>query len=82
MRVRITPRRLAILTAIHESGETRPSGICHATGYGPGAVYQTLLLFERAGWVGRKPDPTRPVATLYHLTPRGHAGLQPKGPNA
>ncbi|MEU6597900.1 MarR family winged helix-turn-helix transcriptional regulator [Streptomyces flaveolus] len=80
MKVRITPRRLAVLAAIHEQGETPPSGICHATGYGPGTVYPVLDIFERAGWIGRKPHPTRRGVSLYHLTLRGQlgAGLQPK----
>lgn len=80
MKIRLTRRRLAVLAAIHEHGETAPSGICHATGYGPGTVYPTLDIFERAGWVGHTPHPTRAGARLYHLTLRGQigAGLAPK----
>jgi DNA-binding MarR family transcriptional regulator len=80
MRVRLTRRRLAVLTAIHEQGESAPSGICHATGFGPATVCPALDIFERAGWVGRKPHPTRRGVSVYHLTYRGQlgAGLQPK----
>lgn len=80
MRFPLTRRRLAILTAIHDQGQAAPSSICHATGYGPGTVYPALDVFERAGWVGRKPHPTRRGVSVYHLTYRGQlgAGLQPK----
>ncbi len=80
MRIRLTRRRLAVLAAIHDQGETAPSAICHATGFGPGTVYPALGIFERAEWVGRKPHPTRRGVSVYHLTLRGQlgAGLQPK----
>ncbi|MFD6294544.1 hypothetical protein ACFWFU_07035 [Streptomyces sp. NPDC060235] len=80
MRVRITRRRLAVLTAIHEHGEAAPSDICHATELGPGSVYPVLDLFTNVGWIGRKPHPTRPGVSVYHLTLRGQqgAGLTPK----
>lgn len=80
MRIRLTRRRLAVLAAIHEQGETAPSGICHATGYGPGTVYPILDIFERVGWISHMPHPTRPGARLYHITLRGQtgAGLDPK----
>lgn len=74
MKIRLTRRRLAVLAAIHEQGETAPSGICHATGYGPGTVYPALDIFEQVGWIGHKPHPTRPGARLYHLTLRGQIG--------
>lgn len=84
MKVPITRRRLAILTAIHDQGETRASGICAATDLGPGYVYPVLDLFQRAGWIGRRPDPARPSVTLYRLTDRGQlgAGLAPKDTHA
>jgi DNA-binding MarR family transcriptional regulator len=74
VRVRLTRRRLAVLAAIHDQGEAAPSGICHATGYGPGTVYPALDVFERAGWIGRKPHPTRRGVSVYHLTFRGQLG--------
>lgn len=82
MKIRLTPRRLAVLTAIHDQGETAFSGISHATGYGPGTIYPALDIFERAGWISHKPHPTRPGARLYHLTLRGQLGasLNPKEP--
>lgn len=84
MKIRLTPRRLAILTAIHENREAAPSTICHATGYGPGTIYPVLDIFQRAGWIGRKPDLSRPGASLYHLTLRGQlgAGLEQPAPTA
>jgi DNA-binding MarR family transcriptional regulator len=80
VRLTLTRRRLAVLKAIHENGEAAPSTICHATGFGPGTVYPALDIFERAEWIGWKPDPIRKGARLYHLTFRGQlgAGLQPK----
>lgn len=82
MRISLTRRRLAVLTAVHQHGPCAPSGICHATDYGPGTVYAALDTFERAGWIGRTPDPTRRGVSVYHLTPRGQtgAGLQPPQP--
>lgn len=80
MKVRLTRRRLAVLSTIHETGEAAPSRICHATGYGPGTVYPALDIFQRVGWIDRKPHPTRPGVSVYHLTLRGQlgSGLQPQ----
>lgn len=75
MRIRLTDRRVAVLTAIHQQGEVPPSGICHATGFGPGVVYQTLGLFVGVGWVGYRPHPSRQGVSLYHLTDRGKAAV-------
>jgi DNA-binding MarR family transcriptional regulator len=84
VKVRLTRRRIAVLTAIHEHGEAAPSTICHDTGYGPGTIYPALDVFERAEWIGWKPHPTRKGARLYHLTLRGQlgSGLQPKESSA
>lgn len=81
MKVRLTSRRLAVLAAIHEHSELCPAAICRATGAGPAMVYPALDAFVLAGWLSRKPHPTRPGVSVYHLTLRGQlgAGLQPKG---
>jgi DNA-binding IclR family transcriptional regulator len=84
VKVRLTRRRVAVLTAIHEAGDAAPSMICHATGYGPGTVYPALDVLQRVGWVARKPHPTRPGVSVYHLTLRGQLGSgldQPKEPS-
>lgn len=80
MRIALTPRRLTVLTAIHEHGEAPPSTICHATGHTPGTVRMTLGMFLRLGWIASKAHPTRPGVSVYHLTDRGltGAGLKPK----
>jgi DNA-binding MarR family transcriptional regulator len=84
MKLALTNRRMAVLTAIHECGEAAPSTICHETGYGPGTIYPALEVFERAQWIGWKPHPTRKGARLYHLTLLGQigAGFQPMEPTA
>jgi DNA-binding IclR family transcriptional regulator len=84
MKLALTDRRMAVLTAIHEHGEAATSTVCHATRQPPSDVRDTLGLFLRLGWLASSPHPNRPGVSVYQLTDRGlsGAGLQPKEPTA
>jgi DNA-binding IclR family transcriptional regulator len=84
VKLTLTDRRRAVLTAIHEHGPAPTSTVCHATGQPAGDVRATLGWFLRLGWLASSPDPNRPGVSVYQLTGRGlsGAGLQPKEPTA